>query len=155
MSDVRTGTGAGIDTRKLVAEIEDEVRRKRASGELPADFERELDNVFARYAPVGALDLDFDQVLEKIEESTVIDTAAPLESSRPVVPQLKLVVRKAIGWNIRYIASQVSSMVQALTRALRLLGERVDALEAQSPAAPPEARTVRVAGDLGEWQTIV
>jgi hypothetical protein len=148
-------SGAGIDTRKLVAEIEDEVRRKRATGELPADFERELDNVFARYAPVGALDLDFDQVLEKIEENTVIDTAAPLESSRPVVPQAKLVVRKAIGWNVRYVASQVSSMVQALSRALRLLGERVDALEAQSPAAAPEARAVRAGGDLGEWHGVV
>ena len=38
-----------IDTRKLVAEIEEEVRRKRATGELPADLERELDNAFARY----------------------------------------------------------------------------------------------------------
>src|SRR5204863_8540593 len=100
-----------IDTRRLVAGIAEEVRQRRASGELPADFERGLDNVFARYAPVGALDLDFDHVLEKIEENSVLDTAAPLGSSRPIVPQLKLIVRKAIGWNIRYVASQVSSMV--------------------------------------------
>src|SRR5947199_8542801 len=103
-----------IDTRKLVAEIEDEVRQKRASGELPAEFERELDNVFARYAPVGALDLDFDQVLDKIEDDTVIDTIAPIESSRPVIPYFKLGVRKAIGWYMRYVANQTSSMVQAL-----------------------------------------
>src|SRR3954469_5480864 len=106
------GLHVSIDTRRLVAEIEEEVRRKRASGELPADFERELDDAFARYAPVGALDLDFDQVVDKIAESTVIDTLAPLDSSRPVVPQMKLVVRKAIGWEVRYVAGQVSSIVQ-------------------------------------------
>ena len=135
-----------IDTRKLVAEIEDEVRRKRATGELPADFERELDNVFARYAPVGALDLDFEQVLEKIEENTVLDTAAPLDSSRPVVPQLKLLVRKAIGWNVRYVAGQVSSMVQALARALRLLGDGASTHWKRS-RRPPRQRSA----PCGSW----
>ena len=45
-----------VDPDRLMAEIEDEVRRKRASGELPADLERELDLVFARFAPVNAID---------------------------------------------------------------------------------------------------
>jgi hypothetical protein len=144
-----------IDTRKLVAEIEDEVRRKRATGELPADLERELDAVFARYAPVGALDLDFEHVMAKIEESTVIDTIAPADSSRPIIPKFKVVVRKAIGWYIRWIANQVSTMVQALARALRLLGERVDALEAQSPGPVPEAASVPSSGDLAHWHDTV
>jgi SAM-dependent methyltransferase len=143
-----------IDTRKIVAEIEEEVRRKRATGELPADFERELDSVFARYAPVGALDLHFDQLLEKIDAST-LDTIAPLESSRPLVPQLKLVVRKAIGWYVRYIANQLSATMAGLSRALRLLGNRVDVLEANAPRLAADAALVSVAGDLSVWYDLV
>src|SRR4051812_16447149 len=143
-----------IDTRKVVSEIEEEVRRKRATGELPADFERELDSVFARYAPVGALDLHFDQLLEKID-ATTLDTIAPLESSRPLVPQLKLVVRKAIGWYVRYIANQLSATMAGLSRALRLLGNRVDVLEASAPRLAADAALVTVGGDLSTWYDLV
>src|SRR4051812_47894748 len=149
------GLHVSIDTRRLVAEIEEEVRRKRASGELPADFERELDNVFARYAPVGALDLDFEHVLAKIDEATVIDTIAPADSSRPIVPKFKVLVRKAIGWYIRWIANQVSSLVAAISRALHLLGERVDALEAASPGVIAEVRSAATAPDLSAWTDLV
>jgi hypothetical protein len=118
-----------FDHRKLLAEIEDDVRRKRESGDLPPHLERELDIVFARYAPVRALEGDFDQVLTRAEQSTFIDVLAPTASSRPVVPHVKRVVRKAIVWVVRYVAQQASGFNEAITRAVRLLGNRVDALE--------------------------
>ena len=118
-----------FDHKRLLAEIEDDVRRKRESGELPPHLERELDIVFARYAPVRALEGDFDQVLERAEQSTFIDVLAPLASARPGVPHVKRVVRKAIVWVIRYVAQQASGFNEAITRAVRLLGKRVDALE--------------------------
>lgn len=118
-----------LDHRRLLAEIEDDVRRKRESGDLPPHLERELDIVFARYAPVRALDGDFDQVLVRAEQSTFIDVLAPTASSRPVVPHVKRVVRKVVVWIIRYVAQQASGFNEAITRAVRLLGKRVDALE--------------------------
>jgi hypothetical protein len=128
---------APFDHDRLLAEIDEEVRRRRESGEIPADLERELDLVFARFAPVTALDADFEQVLTRAEQSTFIDTVAPVESSRPIVPIFKKVVRKLIGWYLRYVAQQTTGFAHAITRAVRLLGERVDVLEQASPPARP------------------
>ena len=118
-----------IDHRRLLAEIEEDVRRKRESGDLPPHLERELDIVFARYAPVRALEGDFDQVITRAEQSTFIDILAPTASSRPVVPHVKRVVRKIVAWLLRYVAQQASGFNEAIVRAVKLLGKRVDALE--------------------------
>ena len=37
-----------------MAEIDAEVARRRASGDLPAGLERELDELFLEFSPVGA-----------------------------------------------------------------------------------------------------
>lgn len=118
-----------IDHRRLLAEIEEEVRRKRESGDLPPHLERELDIVFARYAPVRALDGDFEQVLTRAEQATFIDVLAPTASSRPGIPHVKRVLRKSVVWIFRYVAQQASGFNEAIARAVRLLGKRVDALE--------------------------
>lgn len=138
MSDV-------IDHRRLLDEIDAEVRQRRESGDLPADFERELDLAFARLAPVHAIGDDFDQVLERAEQSAFVDVLAPTQSTQPLVGHLKRVVRKVIIWEVRYVAQQVSGFSAAITRAVRLLGRRVDALEQVSP---PSAR-LRAAGGTG------
>lgn len=146
-----------LDHQKLLAEIDEEVRRRRESGEIPADLERELDLVFARFAPVDALEADYEQVLTRAEQSTFIDVLAPTESSRPVVPIFKKVVRKLIGWYLRYVANQTSTFAHAITRAVRLLGERVDALEGASPLAAGDAvlRAGPEPADLREWADAV
>lgn len=131
MSDEASAT---IDHAALLAEIDEEVARRRASGELPADFERELDLVFARFAPVHAIGDDFGQVLERAENSTFIDVLAPTGSSLPVVPQVKRVVRKVITWELRHMAQQISAFATASVRAIRLLADRVDELERTSAA---------------------
>src|SRR4030088_1856530 len=99
--------------RQLLAEIEEEAQRKRDSGELPASFERELDAAFARYAPVDVIEGDFDAIMQELEGSTTINTRASVESSRPGVAQLKRVVGKAIDWDLRNVASQVSGLSHA------------------------------------------
>lgn len=150
MSDV-------IDHRRLLEEIDAEVRRRRESGDLPADFERELDLAFARFAPVHAIGDDFDQVLERAEQSTFVDVLAPTASAQPLVGHVKRVIRKIIVWEVRYVAQQVSGFSSAITRAVRLLGRRVTALEQVSP---PPAR-LRAAGataaplDAGRWAATV
>jgi hypothetical protein len=142
-----------LDHEKLLSEIDAEVKRRRESGDIPADLERELDLVFARFAPVDALEADFEQVLTRAEQATFIDTIAPVESSRPVVPYFKLVVRKIVGWYMRYVAQQTTGFAHAITRATRLLGERVDVLEQASPgAAPPMPSTT---DDMAYWAPVV
>jgi hypothetical protein len=124
-----------LDHEKLLAEIEEEVRRKRASGELSPDLERELDVVFARYAPVHVLEGDFDRVLARAEELTFVDPLVPAESKLPPVAFVKKVVRKLTLWMLRFVAVQVSGFAETITRAVQLLGRRVDLLEQALPVA--------------------
>ena len=126
-----------IDHRRLLDEIDAEVRRRREAGDLPPDFERELDLTFARFAPVPAIGDVFDQVMERAEQSTFIDVLASTQSAQPLVGQAKRVIRKAIIWEVRHVASQVSAFASAMARATRLLARRVDALE---QVVPPPAR---------------
>jgi hypothetical protein len=150
--------GAGIDHDRLRAEIDAEVRRLRESGELPAGFERELDLAFARFAPVHAIGDDFDQVLERAEQSTFVDVLAPTASAQPLVGHVKRVIRKAIIWEVRYVAQQVSGFAAAVTRAVRLLGTRVDDLERLSPAPARlrvEAASAAAPLDAGFWSPVV
>lgn len=146
-----------IDHRRLLDEIDAEVRRRRESGDLPPDFERELDLTFARFAPVPAIGDDFDQVMERAEQSTFIDVLAPTQSAQPLVGQAKRVIRKAIIWEVRHVAAQVSSFASAMARATRLLAGRVDALEQVVPP-PAQLRALGAAAasvDADVWGTTV
>ena len=118
-----------FDMHRLMVEIEDEVRAKRASGELPADLERELDLVFARFAPAGSLDGNFDQLMERAEQQAFIDLLAPNESARKGVPQVKRVVQKTVRWYLRYVVDQITGFSHTMTKAVRQLGDRVERVE--------------------------
>lgn len=150
-------TGA-IDHDRLRAEIDAEVRRRRESGDLPADFERELDLAFARFAPVHAIGDDFDQVLERADQLAFVDVLAPTASAQPLVGHVKRVIRKAIVWEVRYVAQQVSGFAAAISRAVRILGQRVDALERLS-ASPSRLRAATIAVvsgvDAARWAPVV
>ena len=130
-----------IDFHKLLVEIDDEVRAKRASGELPADLERELDLVFARYAPAGALEGDFEQLLERAEAQSFFDLLAPNESARRGVPHIKRLVQKSVRWYLRYVVDQVTGFSHTITKAVRLLSERVERIE---QLAAPDAELAAV-----------
>jgi hypothetical protein len=108
------------------------VRAKRASGELPADVERELDMMFARFAPAGALEGNFDQLLERAEQQAFIDLLAPNESAKPGVGQVKRVVQKTVRWYMRYVVDQITGFAHTLTKALRQLSDRVEKVERSS-----------------------
>ncbi|MDQ2724192.1 MAG: class I SAM-dependent methyltransferase [Actinomycetota bacterium] len=149
-----------IDLRQVLVDIDVEVEAKRSSGELPEDLERALDVTFARFAPVDAVTGDFDTMVAKLEASTNIDTRAPTDSSRRGVAQMKAVVAKAIDWELRHVASQASGLAHATTRALRLLGERVDDLERHNPASTETSLVElgvkgRASLPAGDWATAV
>lgn len=149
-----------LDVERLLAEIEQDVRDRRRRGELPADLERELDLVFARYAPVGAVSGDFEQVVARVETSAFIDVQVPVGSEKPVVPYVKRALKKSMGWYLNYLAQQVSAYAHAATRAMRILGQRVEAVEGETAAGPgapllAALRRGRPAPDLRPWHDAV
>lgn len=127
----------GFDQAALLAEIDADVRRRRARGDLPADVERELDEVFARFAPPAAIDADLRTYLERLSQTTFIDVDAPTDSVRPGVSHVKRALRKSMAWYFRHMAQQVSSLAQSLITALTKAADRIAALEAAVPATSP------------------
>ena len=121
-------TGEHVDLHKLAAEIEAEVRARRAAGEYPPGFERELDRLFDRYAP-PEVSKDFAAALERSEDLVIIDPVLPVASRNPGLGALKRIVAKLIGWYHVWLAQQITALATAINTALRLLGARVIDLE--------------------------
>jgi len=117
-----------IDMARLTAEINDEVRRRRAAGDFPPGLERELDELFARYSP-AATGGTFEEVMARAEVQSFVHADVPIESRRALFSYVKSALRKLLAWYLRFLAQQVTAFAAAITRAVRLLGERVDALE--------------------------
>jgi hypothetical protein len=141
-ADDPTPTQDPTDLRKLAAEIEAEVRARRAAGEYPPGFERDLDALFERFAPPEVSN-DFDAALERAEDVMIVDPVIPVASRNPAFGLVKRVMAKLIGWYHVWIAQQITAVASSLHGALRLLGERVKGLE----RVTGEVARVRAIGD--------
>jgi 2-polyprenyl-3-methyl-5-hydroxy-6-metoxy-1,4-benzoquinol methylase len=143
------------DTEHLMAEIEVEVRRARASGVLPHGFEQDLDRMFAELSPAGATGEGFSEILRKAEEYSYVDPVAPLASNLPGGSAAKSAIRRLVLWNLDWIARQVSAFDHTAVVAIRLLHERLERLEKDRPAHPPETAVRRTPPDVTEWADLV
>ena len=135
-----------IDFDRLLREIDDEVRARRAAGDFPPGLERDLDLLFARFAPATATSDDMGALIEAADRASLIDVDPPTESRTPGISLVKRGERKALGWFFRYLAQQVSAFAGILVQALRVLTRRVEALE----DVTPRAVLVPTAADLGD-----
>lgn len=142
-----------FDLQQVRREIEAEVRARRATGEYPPGFERELDALFARFAPPEVSE-DFDAALERAEETVAIDPVIPTASNSPVFGIVKRVVAKLVGWYHAWLAQELTAFGAVLTNALRLLGSRVSHLEhvtADTARARTTAMLVPAIRDDDAW----
>jgi hypothetical protein len=109
----------------------------------------------AAASPFQSAGTDVAGLLDEVDRRAVIDVDAPLDSSRPVVPQLKSAVRKAGAFVARHVAQQTTVLVGGLSAAMRLLDERVQGLEQVSHhsilASVPDMRP-RVDAVLGDLE---
>lgn len=128
---------------QVVREIEDEVAARRASGDFPPGLERELDLVFARFAPPAASGDDLDAVLAAADRASFVDVDVPTGSNIPGLAPFKRGLRKLMEWYLRYLAQQVSELATSWAAALKLLAGRVKALEAATATADPVLDDVR------------
>jgi hypothetical protein len=134
MSTAETST---FDLDRVLREIDDEVRARRASGDFPPGFERDLDLIFARFAPAAASGDDLDALLAAADRASFIDVDVPTASDKPGVAPIKKGLRRLQAWYLRYLAQQVSAFATSTVSSLRVLAERVEALEAATPGASP------------------
>lgn len=146
-----------IDLQQVRREIDAEVRARRAAGEYPPGFERELDALFDRFAPAEASE-DFDVALARAEEKVAVEPVIPTESQNPALLVVKKVVSKLIGWYHVWLVQQITGLGATITHTLRLLGRRVEVVErATGDTARLQAEAARIAPrrDDAAWSATV
>lgn len=85
--------------------------------------------------------VDVAIALDEAAEAAVIDTDVPTLASRRSVRLLKRAVKALVGWYLRFLAQQVSTLGESLVRLGAQMTARTDQLE---------DATVTTARDLGQ-----
>jgi SAM-dependent methyltransferase len=118
-------------------EIDAEVRRRRAAGDFPPSFERKLDELFARFTPVGSADDRFSESLKLADRSAYFDTRVPVGSRRRPRGFVKWTLWQAEAWFVNYVVSQLNHFSASVMRVLHLVDDRLDDLEQDVAALQP------------------
>ena len=114
--------------QQVMAEIAEEVRLRRASGDLPPKLERELDELFLAHAPIGVRGGDLGEALRQVDAATFIDPVVPVESERAAGSVVKKGMRSMLLWYVGWITHQMSQSASAVSRALHIVDERLKEL---------------------------
>jgi SAM-dependent methyltransferase len=116
---------------QVMAEIAEEVRVRRASGDLPPTLERELDELFLAHSPVAGRGGDLGDALRMVDAATFIDPVVPVESERAAGAVVKKGMRSLLLWYVGWLTHQMSQSASAVSRALHIVDDRLQALERQ------------------------
>ena len=114
-----------------MAEIDAEVSRRRASGDLPVGLEQELDELFLEFSPVGLHGkARLRETLSLVDRSAYVDIAVPVASQKMVGTYVKRLIRKSMGWYIGFIVHQIVKFAWSVSRMLHVVVDHVEDLEA-------------------------
>ncbi len=116
---------------QVMAEIAEEVRLRRASGDLPPRLERELDELFLAHSPVAGRGGDLGDALRMVDAATFIDPVVPVESERAAGAAVKKGMRSLLLWYVGWLTHQMSQSASAVSRALHIVDDRLQELERQ------------------------
>lgn len=116
---------------QVMAEIAEEVRLRRASGDLPPKLERELDELFLAHSPVAGRGGDLGEALRMVDAATFIDPVVPVESERAAGAFVKKGMRSMLLWYVGWVTHQMSQSSSAVSRALHIVDQRLKELERQ------------------------
>ena len=114
-----------------MAEIAEEVRLRRASGDLPPKLERELDELFLAHSPVAGRGGDLGDALRRVDAATFIDPVVPVASERAAGAAVKKGMRSLLLWYVGWLTHQMSQSASAVSRALHIVDDRLQDLERQ------------------------
>ena len=130
-----------------MAEIEEEVRLRRSSGDLPPKLERELDELFLAHSPVAGRGGDLTEALRMVDAATFVDPVVPVDSQRAAGAVVKKGMRTVLLWYVGWITHQISQFASAVSRTLHIVEVRSEGARAQGGGpARPERRRGRGSG---------
>jgi hypothetical protein len=152
--DETPDAGAARYLAQVMAEIDEEVRARRAAGDLPARVERELDELFLQFSPVAGRDGSLQAALRMVDAATFIDPVVPVASSKSGGAAVKRGLRQLTLWYMGFVTHQVSQFATAVSRSLHLLSDELRTMQRQLDSARvPPAPVIELpwAHHAGAW----
>jgi len=120
---------SSFDVSRVMAEVDDDVRRRRASGELPSARERELDDLFVAHSPASGQGANLRQALERVDRAMYVDPVVPVDSNHRAGGAIKRGMRSASLWYVGWLTHQINQFASATSRSLHLIEQRLIELE--------------------------
>lgn len=125
---------AGGATIATADEVRAEAERLAASAGFPAAFVSRVRAAAGRLAVTEGGGDDVRSAALLLEQQAVIDIEAPVVSRTLPQRLVKQMVRKLVGWYVRFLGHQVGILGQATGRFALVVAERLDRLEAAQSA---------------------
>jgi len=119
----------------LAGEVIAEAERLAAAPDFPAEYVARVRTAAARLAVSEGDRDDVRSAALLLEQQAVIDVEVPVASRTLPQRLVKQVVRKLVGWYVRFLGHQVGILGQATARFALVVAERLDRLEAAQAAA--------------------
>lgn len=118
----------------VAQEVRAEAERLAADPGFPAAYLARVRTAAARLGVTEGVQDDVRSAALLLEQQAVIDVEAPVASR--TVPQrlVKQMVRKLVGWYVRFLGHQVGTLGQATARFAVVAAERLDRIEAAQSA---------------------
>ena len=128
---METAAGASLG---LAAEVRAEAERRAATPNFPAAYVSRVRAAAGRLAVTEGGGDDVRSAALLLEQQAVIDVEAPVASRTLPQRLVKQLVRKLVGWYVRFLGHQVGILGQATGRFALVVAERLDRLEAAQNA---------------------
>ena len=128
----------------LAGEVAAEAERLAGSAHFPAEY---LARVRTAAARLGVTEGDRDDVRSAallLEQQAVIEVEVPVASRTLPQRLVKQLVRKLVGFYVRFLGHQVGILGQATARFALVVAERLDRIEA-AQATDQAAQAARIA----------
>lgn len=138
---METAAGASI---AVAAEVRAEAERLAATPTFPAAYVSRVRAAAGRLAVTEGGRDDVRSAALLLEQQAVIDVEAPVASRTLPQRLVKQMVRKLVGWYVRFLGHQVGILGQATGRFALVVAERIDRVEA-AQSAERAAMTDRIA----------
>ncbi len=118
----------------MAEEVRAEAGRLAAEPGFPSGYLARVRVAAARLAVTEGVQDDVRSAALLLEQQAVIDVEAPVASRTLPQRLVKQMVRKLVGWYVRFLGHQVGILGQAVARFALVVAERLDRVEAAQAA---------------------
>ena len=118
----------------MAGEVGAEAERLATELGFPAAYLARVRTAAARLALTEGGQDDVRSAALLLEQQAVIDVEGPVASRTLPQRLVKLLVRKLVGWYVRFLGHQVGILGQATARFALMVAERLDRIEAAQSA---------------------